>query len=106
MFTTNYPLYTIHFPKYWLIRDEPIKKAYSSTEEDSHRTELLFHISQNDYLSTLATVLRFFEEAIYKDHLTPEMKEMELKTIRTVIDDLLYINKNFTIVPQKKEIDK
>lgn len=88
-----YPLYTITLPKYWLIYDEPA---------NSGRASLLFHIGQNDYFSTLATILRFYEESIHEKNATPEMRNLQLKTIKDVMNDLLYLNKKYTIVPKNK----
>ena len=59
-----------------------------------------FHLAQNDYLSTLATVLRFFEETINDNKTTPEMRELQLKSIKGVINDLLYLNKHYVVVPK------
>jgi hypothetical protein len=86
-----YQRYTINFPKYWLLRDEP-----------SH-TELLFHVSEDDYFSTLATVLRFYEESVNSKDISPEMRTLQIKTIKDVIENLLYLSKNYTIVSKDKK---
>lgn len=98
-----YPTYKIYFPKHWFVRDEPLDGAYLPTQKDSSHQELLFHVSQNDYLSTLATVLRFFEETISDNKSTPEMRELQLKSIRSVMNDLLYLNQHYVIVPKDKQ---
>lgn len=91
-----YPLYTINLPKYWLIHDEP----------NSDHASLLFHVGQNDYFSTLATILRFYEESIHEKNITPEMRELQLKTIKDVMNDLLYLNKKYTILPKDKILNR
>ena len=103
MFVLSYSLYKIHLPRHWLVHDEPIQKTYLRSQDVSNHTELLFHVSKGDYLSTLATILRFFEEAIYEQKLTPEMRQLELNSIKRVINDLLYLDKNFDIVPKNKD---
>ena len=95
-----YPVYRIHFPKYWFGRDKPSGNIYFPAQKDSNRKELFFHLAQNDYLSTLATVLRFFEETINDNKTTPEMRELQLKSIKGVINDLLYLNKHYVVVPK------
>lgn len=100
----EYPLYTINFPKYWLVRDESKEKIYSSSQDEiSDHKSMLFHVYAGDYITTLATILRFFQETI-QDEKTPEhMRELQLKTIKGVISDLLYLNKTHTIVPKDKQ---
>lgn len=90
--SVHYSTYEVRFPKYWLIRDEP-----------SSHASLLFHVGQNDYFSTLATILRFYEESIHEKNTTPEMRELQLKTIKNVMNDLLYLNKKYTIVPKDEK---
>lgn len=89
-----YSTYEVRFPKYWLIHDEPA---------NSDRASLLFHVNQDDYFSTLATILRFYEESIHEKNITPEMRELQLKTIKNVMNDLLYLNKKYTIVPKNEK---
>ncbi|OGI64456.1 hypothetical protein A3H53_01440 [Candidatus Nomurabacteria bacterium RIFCSPLOWO2_02_FULL_40_10] len=50
------------------------------------------------YITTLASILRFFEETIKDTKTTPEMRSLQLVSIRKVINDLLYLNKHHTIV--------
>ena len=99
----SFSLYTINFPKYWLVRDEPADRLYSSEVVNSPHTSMKFHVSAGDYISTLATILKFFEESV-KDgaKVTPEMRQLQLKTAKDVINDLLYLNKNYKIVPKDK----
>lgn len=92
-------------PKKWFLNDRPDSKNYLSTEEEkSHKDSLLFHVSQGDYLSTLATILRFFEESIKDKNISEEMREKQLKTIQIVMSDLLYLNDNFDLVPKRPNI--
>lgn len=96
-----YPSYTISFPKIWFVRDEPNDNVYyPSQDKKNNHTSLLFHVDQNDYFSTLATILRFYEESINEKNISPEMRELQLKTIKDVMSDLLYLNKNYAIAPK------
>ena len=92
-----YPTYQIRFPKYWLVRDEPIGNVYYPSQDKKDLASLLFHVAQNDYFSTLATILRFYEESINDKNITPEMREIQLKTIKDVMNDLLYLDKKYII---------
>lgn len=99
-----YPTYAVRVPKFWFVRDQPVNNTYSSSQNKNlNHAELLFHVSQNDYFSTLASVLRFYEESINDKNITPEMRDMQLKTIKNVISDLLYLNKNYTIALKNKK---
>lgn len=94
----SYPLYRINLPKHWLVRDRPISKPYAPATEKLPHASMLFHVTAGDYITTLATILRFFEESIYDKKITPEMRELQLKTIRDVMSDLLYLDKHYVIV--------
>jgi len=96
----SYPLYTIHFPKFWFVRDDSTDRLYSPAIEQAPHTDMLFHVSAGDYITTLATILRFFEESIHDGKTTPEMRKLQLKTIKDVMNDLLYLNKHYKIVPK------
>lgn len=87
------------------MRDEPAYKVYlpSQFENENIHAQALFHVSAGDYLSTLASILRFFEESIHDKKITPEMRELQLKTIKGVMSDLLYLNKNYTIISKDKQ---
>ncbi len=103
--TSRYRLYKIRFPKYWLVRDESVDMLYSPEIENSPHTSMLFHISAGDYLSTLATILRFFEETISDEKTTPEMRKLQLETMKDLRNDLLYLHRHYAIVPRDgKEI--
>ena len=96
-----YPSYEINLPKFWFVCDEPTNNIYyPSQDKKNNQTSLLFHIDKNDYFSTLATILRFYEESINDKNITPETRELQLKTIKNVMSDLLYLNKNYTITPK------
>ena len=92
----------MHLPKYWLVHDEPEADIYSRSRENSPHKKMLFHVSAGDYISTLASILRFFQETIYEQKTTLEMRRLQKKIIVDLIDDLLYLDKGFTIVPKDK----
>jgi hypothetical protein len=100
--STLYPSYAL-LPRYWFFRDEEKENAYLRSSENNPTIErLLFHVNQDDYFSTLATILRFYEESLYDTNITPEMRNLQLKTIKDVMNNLLYLNKNYIIVPKNK----
>jgi hypothetical protein len=104
MNTHTDPIYTVRQLPPWMIHDRPDSKNYLSEQENkAHMESLLFHVSKGDYLSTLATVLRFFEETIHDKGTSAEMREKQLKNIQIVMSDLLYLNDNFDIVPKSKK---
>ena len=89
-----YSTYKVLSPRYWLVKDQP-KENYSYEE-------VRFHVAKHDYITTLATVLRFFEEMIADGQSTPEMRVLYFKKIKELIADLLYLNKYYMIVPKDK----
>lgn len=99
-----YPSYTISFPKVWFVRDEPADKVYFPGKggKEFNHASLLFHVGQNDYFSTLATILRFYEESINDKNIAPQMRDLQLKTIKDVMGDLLYLSKNYIITQKDK----
>ncbi|MEI7709097.1 MAG: hypothetical protein WCI76_00075 [bacterium] len=100
-------LYSISSPKFWLVNDRPDSAKYLTAEDNkAHMKSLLFHVSKGDYLSTLSTVLRFFEESIKNKEITPEMTDLELKTIKIAMSDLLYLNDNYDLVLKKENKQK
>ncbi len=95
--SSYYQVYQIRLPKYWLVRDEPVDL------NDFNHKKLLFHVSQNDYFSTLATILRFYEESVNDKNITEEeMRLLQSKIIKNIIQDLLYLEKNYVIVPKDR----
>ncbi len=84
-----HPSYAVRTPKYWHLRDKPISAG------------LLFHIQENDYFATLATIMKFYQEAIQGKDTTPEMRKLDLDVIQNVTNDLMYLHKNFTIIPKE-----
>lgn len=90
------PFYKIHLSRYWLVRDEPVNLDHNG---------LLFHVNQNDYFSTLATILRFYEESINNKNVEQNMRSLQSKTIKNVMNDLLYLDKNYIIVPKNEKFD-
>src|SRR3989338_5030415 len=94
-----YPAYQIFDSRYWLIHDRPGGDPESGAED--YRARMLFHIKENDYFSTLATILRFYEEYIQSAVSTDsKMRELELQAIKNIIQELLYLDKNFIIAPK------
>lgn len=100
--STYYPLYTVKNSKYWLVRDDA-KEKYSSQEGECNHPSLLFHVQQDDYLSTLATILRFFEESMDDTNISQDVRDLQLKIIRNIIGEILYLSKYYKIVPKNKE---
>ncbi len=99
----SYSLYTINFPKHWLVRDEPIDRLYTPEIANAPHKSMMFHVQAGDYISTLASILRFFEETIKDATTKPEMRTLQLKSIKDVMSDLLYLNKHYTIVPKDEK---
>lgn len=89
----SYPIYTIK-PKYWLVRDEPVY-----IEKDSQKN-LLFQISSESYIPNLVARLQFFQETIRDRKTSPEMRIIQLRAMKTTLKELLYIEKNYRIVPK------
>lgn len=50
-----------------------------------------FHIKSNDYFGTLATVLSLIKQ-------TPESNKTLIKTLSSLIKDLLYLQKEYKII--------
>jgi hypothetical protein len=90
--------YKLDFNKLWFVYDHP-----GGSEEYGKHKGLLFHVNHGDYFSTLASILRFYEESIKEGKIDGGMQKIELKTISKVIEDLLYLDKNFSIIPKKEE---
>lgn len=95
--------YSIHVSRYLLIKDESDNVYSPELEQASDHKSLLFHLEAGDYTTTLTSILRFFEETIKDEKVTPEMRELQLTSIRKVMSDLLYLNKNYKIVPIEKK---
>ena len=92
--SAGYQVYAINFPRFFILRDAP--------REDEEYRGLLLHLSQGDYLSTLASIMRFFEETISGKEVSPEMQAAQLKALRSQIKNLLYLNKNYKLVPKDR----
>lgn len=92
MLSAYYSIYTVSEPRYWLLRDEP-------------HAVVRFHVCHGDYFSTLATILRFYEETLEAGTDTPEMHALKLATVKEVIADLRYLDRHFKIVP-KRSLDR
>lgn len=81
-------VYNIKSP-YWFVRDK-------QSDEQDNLEELHFHVQAGDYFSTLATILGFVEEMILEQD-EKNVMTYELKVLRRVKKDLLYLNANFDI---------
>lgn len=110
MLSSTLSPYTISLSKYWLLHDKPIIRAYTPAqrelEEKSQHQSMLFHVQAGDYISTLTTILRFFEESIADNKITPEMRRLQVVSIGNVIKDLLYLDKHYSIVRKENKNDK
>lgn len=75
-------------------------------DEDSKKT-LQFHVKNGDYVRTLITILRFFEEIIMNDaSITNEERENRIFMMQKVISDLFYLNDNYKIIPKTDDSKK
>jgi hypothetical protein len=102
----SYSSYNIYIPKYWLVKDESDNVYSPELEQASDHKSLLFHLEAGDYTTTLTSILRFFEETMKDENVTPEMRALQLTSIRKVMSDLLYINKNYKIIPRNNQKDE
>ncbi|MCF7862756.1 MAG: hypothetical protein K9L98_01980 [Candidatus Pacebacteria bacterium] len=92
MVTKELKQYKIIFPKYWWVEDRS-KEKYKSTREEN----LLFHVSQNDYFGTLATVLQLVQEDLPEVTQKSKYHKMILKNSTK---DLMFLQKNYKISPK------
>lgn len=92
--------YTIHYPKYRLLRDES-KEKYSRAP--FARKELLFHIEKGDYFGTLATVLNLIKDSISAENASPQRREWEIRSLSRSAEDLMYLQERHTIGLKDKE---
>ena len=104
--STSDSSYNIRISKYFLINDGSGNVYSPELEQASDHKSLVFHLEAGDYTTTLTSILRFFEEAIKNENVTPEMRELQLTSIRKVMSDLLYINKNYRIIPRDNQKGK
>ncbi len=86
-------LYTIHYPRFWLIEDRP-KEKYD-------RDNLLFHIKENDYFGTLATVLSLMKERLNDK----KFSKWRTETLKKETDNLMYLQRSHKIVPKNDQSD-
>ena len=101
--STYQPLYKIHYPISWFHHDRSAEDAYNAVDQEAlRRKSLLFHVEHDDYFATLATILRFYEELVHDERNTDDMHALHLATMRSVIDDLLYLSRGYTIKPKEK----
>lgn len=85
--TSVYESYKIN-SVYWMVCDK-------INQDDIDRLD--FHAENNDYFSTLATLLGFVEEAMV-DKNSDKSVDNELKLLQQIKKDLLYLNDNYQIV--------
>jgi hypothetical protein len=95
--------YNVNISKYLLIKDGSNNTYSLELEQASDHKSLVFHLEAGDYATTLTSILRFFEETIKDENVSPEMRELQLTSIRKVMSDLLYINKNYKIIPRENK---
>ncbi|MDD5721494.1 MAG: hypothetical protein PHT16_03570 [Candidatus Pacebacteria bacterium] len=95
--------YNIQVSKYLITKDGSNNTYSLELEQASDHKSLVFHLKAGDYTTTLTSILRFFEETIKNENVTPEMRALQLDSIRKVMSDLLYINKYYKIVPLEKK---
>lgn len=63
-----------------------------------------FHVKNDDYFGTIATILNLIKEEIYKNgHLNSAALN---KTIKNLTKDLLFLQKNYQINPKIKNKNK
>ena len=96
--------YTIHLLKYWQVADRPKDKYLRSQEEDIFsKKNLLFHISNDDYFGTLATVLGLLKETILEKNIGESKKEWQRKALNKTSSELMFLQENYKIIPKKNE---
>lgn len=63
---------------------------------------LLFHLEQEDYFGTLATILNLLRQSTTGKHKTvSSYRVINSLVLEKVVDDLLYLQKNYQIVKKK-----
>ncbi|HZJ40846.1 MAG TPA: hypothetical protein VFD16_01110 [Candidatus Saccharimonadales bacterium] len=73
-------------PLVWLVKDEASTK---------------FHVSQDDYFGTIATILSLWRQKIEKN---PETLNPDFyKTFKSLEKDLIWLQKNYQIKPKTKK---
>lgn len=75
----------MHIARFWFVKDEP-------------NPNLMSHIAQGDYALTLVAILRFFEDSVMSEEMDEKVRRIKLDLLRRTIDDLLYVNENYTLV--------
>ncbi len=76
-------------PLVWLVKDEASVK---------------FHVKNDDYFGTIATILSLIEQQIKKN----DCKNIVVlkKTLKTLGEDLMFLQKNYQINPKNKNKNK
>lgn len=75
---------------FWVVRDISL---------DPDQEKLMFHIASDDYFGVLGTVLGFCKDEISQK--IPKDNQELLVGIDTLRKDLLFLRKNYKIVPKK-----
>lgn len=61
-----------------------------------------FHVKSSDYFGTLAAILSIIEEKI--DTINDKREKIVIKkTLKNLIDDCQYLQKNYSIIAKKKK---
>lgn len=76
-------------PITWLVKDE---------------TSVKFHVKNNDYFGTIACVLNLMKQEIKKDGC--KEAAILMKILKTVENDLLFLQANYQIKPKSKKRKK
>jgi len=61
-----------------------------------HKKQLEKHIEQDNYFSTLATVLNMARQTLEKDMRGPK-KNWHIKLLQSLEEDLMYLQENYKI---------
>ena len=67
----------------------------------------LFHLESEDYFGTLATIVSLLKERIHEQEKeaseTSHRLELEVKILERLKQDLVYLQKNYSIVPKNQQ---
>ncbi len=83
-----------------LFSDSRHDKPRLKVEEKQVR-QVQFHVKSNDYFGTLATVLDLIRQSIEKERNTSK-RRWYLGAIKSVVDDLMFLQKNYKIVEREE----
>jgi hypothetical protein len=96
-----YPMYL--FSSHPTYSAKFIHDGNSDSEHNERIERLKFHLETGDYFPMLATVLGFIEETVSECECTQivEKVPLETKAVRDARKDLLYLHRNYYIVPKE-----